>query len=123
MTNLPIYNGDHPTHIMEGMDDDKRLLASKNAELRRLIEQRAEAERVYNVAMSQKIMELRAGGEPVSVIKDLVKGDKHVSQLKLNYEIALGIENACRESMKDVRSSIDAARSKLTWLRAERFNQ
>lgn len=105
------------------MERDKQVLSAKNAELIRYSEQRAEAEKVYNTAMAQKILKMRSQGESISIIKDVAKGDNYVAQCKLNYEKALAIENACKESMKDIRSSIDMARSILTWQRMEYYNQ
>jgi hypothetical protein len=108
---------------MQGMSDDKRLLSSKNAEYLRLIEQRAEAERVYNIAVAEKTLYMKSEGHPVSILRDIVRGDKFVAGLKKNLDIADGITKACHESMKDVRASIDSARSYLSWLKAEMQSQ
>jgi len=112
-----------PADVLQGMTESKRLLASKNAEYLRLIQQRAEAERVYNIAVAEKTMRLRSDGESISLVDKLVKGDKYVAQCKLNLEIAIGIEKACAESMKDIRSDIDSSRSLLSWLKAEMQSQ
>ena len=112
-----------PAEILQGMSDDKRLLASKNQEYLRLIQQKAEAEKVYNIAVAEKTLRFKSDGHPISIISSLVKGDKYVADLKKNYDIADGICKACQESMKDVRASIDSARSYLSWLKAEMTNQ
>lgn len=101
------------------MSEKNRLLTSKNAEYLRLVEQRAEAERLYNIAAAEKTMNLKADGNSISLIDKLVKGDRHVAKLKLNLDIAQGIERACLESIKDIRASIDTYRSLLAWLKAE----
>ena len=113
----------NPGKIMMGMQDDKRLLSSKNQEYLRLLQQKAEAERVYHIAVAEKTLSAKSEGHPVSIITALVKGDKYVADLKKNYDIADGIAKCCLESMKDIRSSIDSARSYLSWLKTERLNQ
>jgi|GEM_PF-1659340 len=113
----------NPAQIMRGMEKDKLVLSAKNAEYSRYLQQKAEAEKVYNIAVAQKTLHYKEAGHPISIISALVKGDKHVADLKKNFDIADGIAKACHESMKDVRSSIDAARSYLSWLKAEMMNQ
>jgi len=105
------------------MEDDKRLLSSKNSEYLRLSGQKAEAEYAMNVAIADVTLRMKTDGSPATLISTLVKGNKAVAKLILNYQIACGQERACLESMKDLRSSIDAARSLLTWQRMEYYNQ
>jgi len=113
----------NPAQVMQGMLDDKRLLASKNAEYLRLLQQRAETERLYNIAVADRTLKFKADGHPISIISNLVKGDKYVAGLKKNLDLADGMAKANHESMKDVRASIDAARSYLSWLKAEMQSQ
>ena len=113
----------NPAEVMTGMENDKRLLGAKNQEYLRLVQNRAEARKVYRMAYKSQLLRERADGQSITLVKDIVNGDRDVAQYELNYEIALGIEKACLESMKDIRSSIDAARSLLTWFRNERYNQ
>ena len=107
---------------MEMLDDKKSRLRAKNDEYKTLIEKRANAEYEYNVAFAERLMTERIDGTPITVAKELAKGNKGVGKLKLNYEIQLGIERACLESMKDIREAIGADRSILTWLREEKVN-
>ena len=113
----------NPAEVMAGMENDKRLLGAKNQEYLRLVQNRAEARKVYRMAYKSQLLRERADGQSITLVKDIVNGDRDVAQYELNYEIELGIEKACLESMKDIRSSIDAARSLLTWFRNEKYNQ
>ena len=108
-----------PQQIMDGMKDKNRMLSQKNDEYQKLLEVKAQAEMNYNQAYAQKITELRINGEPTTIIKELAKGDVSVSKLMHEYAIAIGVEKACLESIKDIRTAIDSYRSLLTWLRAE----
>ena len=108
-----------PQQIMDGMAEKNRMLSTKNDELSELYKKYAEAEREYNIAYAKKVTSLRMDGEPITLAKDLAKGDKVVSDLFYNMRIAEGVLNACREKIKDLRSSIDTYRSLLSWLKAE----
>ena len=108
-----------PQEIADGLGAKNRELTSKNQELQDLYEKYAETEREYNIGYAQKITKLRMDGEPITIAKDIAKGDKVVSDLFYKMRIAEGVLNACRERIKDLRSSIDTYRSLLSWLKAE----
>ena len=112
-----------PQQIMDGMAEKNRQLTMKNDEYLQLVENRAQAERQYNIAAADKTLKLKAEGCSVTLISSLVKGDKHCADLKLQFDIAVGIERACLESIKTIRSAIDAYRSLLAWLKAEMQSQ
>ena len=104
---------------MQGMEEDKRLLSSKNTEYIEFLRQRASFEGTYNIAYAEKILQLKSDGYPVSILAALARGDRKVASIKRELDIADGIARACQESMKDIRASIDSARSYLSWLKAE----
>jgi hypothetical protein len=108
-----------PQEIMDGLQAKNRLLTQKNEEYLKLVEKRAEAERRYNVAVATETFTLKSNDHPITIIDKLVKGNKTVSNLKYDYDVAQGVERACLESIKDIRTAIDSYRSLLTWLRAE----
>ena len=108
-----------PAEIMNGLQARNRELSSKNDELIQLTESAAEAKREYLIAMASKTTELRLAGEPIGIIRDLIKGDKAVANLQYKWDIADGVLLACRERIKDIREAIGTYRSILTWLREE----
>ena len=109
----------NPSEIMRGMQEKNRLLSAKNDEYKMLVEKRAEAERAYNVAVATEAFTLKNDGCAISLIDKLIKGSKVVSDLKYALDVTQGVERACLESVKDIRTAIDSYRSLLTWLRAE----
>lgn len=109
----------NPQQIIDGLQEKNRQLTMKNDELAELYKTLAEAEREYNVGYAQKVTRLRMDGEPVTLAKDLAKGDKTIADLFYKMRIAEGVLNACREKIKDIRSAIDTYRSLLSWLKAE----
>jgi hypothetical protein len=112
----------NPEKRMRMLDDKKQILRAKNEEYKTLVEARAIAEQDYNIAFAQQLMKERIDGTPITVAKELTKGDRTVAKLKMDYEIKSGIERACLESMRDVREALGADRSILTWLREEKVN-
>jgi len=109
----------NPTELMKGMQEKNRLLTAKNQEYIDLSEKHAATKRNYNVAYAAKVVELKIDGQPITIIKDLVKGDKIVAEMGYEMDIAEGVLKACRESMADIRAAIDAYRSLLSWLKTE----
>jgi len=108
-----------PASIMKGMSQKNLLLQSKNDELLVLSEKRAQAERDYNVAVAKKTLQLKADGHAISLITTVCKGDKIVSDLKYDCDVADGVYRACQESLRDIRSAIDCYRSMLSFLKEE----
>jgi len=108
-----------PQKVMNGMSEKNRMLSKKNEELKELGEQCAILNREYRIARAKKILELKAEKHPATLIVDICKGDEGVAQLKSEAETAKVIYNSCRESIVDIRTSIDTYRSILAWLKAE----
>ena len=108
-----------PQEIMNVLQKKNRMLTDKNDEYIVLAEKRAEAERDYKVSYAVQMLRFKQDGTAITILRDLVSGDKTVSDLKFKYEVAMAIERACLESMKDIREAIGTARSLLVWLRSE----
>ena len=109
----------NPAKYIDGLEQKNRQLTMKNDELADLYKAHAEAEREYNVEYAKKVTRLRMDDKPVTLVKDLAKGDKAIAELFYKMKIAEGVLNACREKIKDIRSAIDTYRSILSWLKAE----
>jgi len=109
----------NPAKYIGGLESKNRELTMKNDELAELYKKLAEAEREYNTAYAQKVTALRIDGEPVTLAKDLARGDKAIADLFYTMRIAEGVLNACREKIKDIRSAIDTYRSILAYIRME----
>ena len=111
-----------PAEIFEGLIQKNRLLGQKNSEYLQLAEKRAEAERDYSISVAEYTLKYKED-YAATLIPKLVSGNKVVAGLKFKFDVALAIEKACLESIKDIRSAIDTYRSLLTWLRAEMTGQ
>ena len=112
-----------PQEIMDGLAEKNPLLSAKNDEYATLVEERSANEREFNIATARKVMELRSRGEPIGLVDKLCRGDKLCAQLKYEYEVSVGVEKACLQSIKNLRSAIDTYRSLLSWLKSEMTGQ
>ena len=112
-----------PQEIIDDLNSNLILLSRKNDEYATLVEERSANEREYNIAVARKTMELRGKGEPIGLVDKLVKGDSLCAQLKYEYEVSVGVEKACLQSIKNLRSAIDTHRSLLSWLKSEMTGQ
>ena len=113
----------NPAEIMQGLASKNRMLTQKNEEYLELAEKRAQAERDYKIAFAHKLLDLKSHGESVTMSKDIASGDKIVAKLKFEADVALAVERACLEKIKDLRSQVDTYRSLLSWLKAELQSQ
>ena len=112
-----------PQSIMDGMAAKNRMLTQKNDEYGELVRKEADAERLYNLAFARVVLEMKADGQSVTLIKDLVKGDKVVADAKFFWAVATGILKANTASCKTLSGQIDTYRSLLAWQKAEMLRQ
>ena len=59
----------------------------------------AYAEHNYRVALSQRLTELRAEGQPVTHLADIARGEKKIANLRLNRDIAQGLYDSSKEAI------------------------
>jgi len=108
-----------PQQLMNGLQKKNQILTQKNEEYKILVQQKADAEESYSIALSKKMLELQSDGKPITLIKDLAKGDKVVAGLKRDWDIKAGVASACLKYIDAVTNQIDSYRSILSWLKAE----
>ena len=112
----------NPQQVMDRLVLIPTLLSEKNDNYLSLMKLRSKSEGEYNIAVAKKTLELKQDGNSITLIDKLVKGDKVVANFKWKLDVAYGVENACMQSIKDLRSESDSLRSLLTWLRSEKGN-
>ena len=105
--------------ILRLMERKLMELTRKNTEVQELHEAWADAERNFNIEYAKKLLLLRSESEPVTLVKDLAKGDKFVADLYFKMRVAEGVRNACRGSIRTLLSAIDKLRSELSYLKQE----
>jgi hypothetical protein len=92
----------HPYSFGEARDICNRASrAMQGAEefLRDAYRQYAEAERAYRKALADRIVELRADGQPATLTADLARGDKQVAYLRYKRDVAEGLKEAAQTAV------------------------
>jgi len=107
-----------PPEIMDGLIRKNHELDAKTKEYADLIDECAEHERNYHVALSKKALELKAEGESITFINLFIKGDKRIADLRFDYHVSDAKSKACLQAIKDIRVAIDSYRSLLAWEKA-----
>lgn len=111
----------NPQSLIKGIQAQNRNLSLKNEDLQKFSQVAAEKKRDYRIVKAQKILELKSEGQSVTIIKDICNGDKIVAEARFQFDVADGIYKACKESIFDIRASIDSYRSLLAWLKVELY--
>ena len=108
----------YPAQIVRAIQDDLILLEHKTKEFESLITKKAEAEMVYNVEFGKQLL-LNKSDHPATLLIKIVSGMHSVAQLKFKLDVADGVMKACNESIRNLRTSIDAGRSILSQKKEE----
>jgi hypothetical protein len=105
---------------MDGLIKKNHELDAKTREYAKLLDECAECERVYHVALARKALEMKSEGQSATFINSYIKGNKNVADLRFDYHVAEAKQKACLQAIKDIRVMIDSYRSLLAWEKAAR---
>ena len=111
-----------PQEIIDRLEGSNIILSQKNDEYIELSKKRAEAERIYNVAVAEETLRLKLEGTAATIMDKLVKGNKTVAQFKFDLDVADGVLKACSSQIKIILAQIDTYRSLLAWMKMELHN-
>ena len=73
----------------------------------------AEAEQTYRVALAKKMLELREGGYPATLVGDLARGDKEVAKLKFERDCSEVVYDNAKEAVNVYKRQIDVLREQI----------
>lgn len=112
----------NPQQLMESIQETLRDLARLNNKLYQYGKERAYTEQRYRIELNKKLLELRLNKCPTSIINDVARGDKQISQLRLKRDLADNKFYVCKEAISTKKIEIESLRSLLTWQRVELSN-
>lgn len=104
-----------PERIISLIQQAIQSLALKTNEYQELLIKRAQTEQGFDVAYAARILELKAEGEPATIIPILAKGTNHVAELKFQFQVAEAMVKASDKSMKNLESALVGYNSILSW--------
>lgn len=111
-----------PQQIMDALLNAQTELTELNKKLFSFGKEREYAEQQYRIQLNKKLLQLRIEKCTSTIIQDVAKGDKYISDLRLNKGLAENKYNVCLEAIRDKRLQIETLRSLLTWQRVEYGN-
>lgn len=88
------------------MKDLMELLNKANKELSKRARDYAESYRNYRITLSQKMVLERDKGTPVTILSDIVRGDKEVADAKYNEIVTEGLYRSCLEAINSYKLQI-----------------
>ena len=99
--------------------EKNKWLFMKLKEQKTLIQDMAQKEHDYRVALAQTILSLRTDGTPVTIMSDISRGDKIIAKLKLERDISKGMADACKQGIRAIQTAISGLQSMISTRRAE----
>lgn len=98
-------------NIKKAIYEGSQRLNDASKMIFKLAKDKAETEKEYRVALAKKLVELREEGVAVGLIGDLARGDKELSDLKYNRDVASETFTAGRDALKAIQSELSALQS------------
>jgi len=85
--------------MWDEIQENMIMLEKAVSEMKSRSKNKAEAEHNYRVALSKRLTELRAEGQPVTHLADIAKGEKNIASLRLTRDIAEGLYDSSKEAI------------------------
>jgi hypothetical protein len=108
----------NPQSVIETLYRKGATLDHKNDEFKDIGICLAESERDYNIAISKKMLELKAGGIASSACEKMAKGDPVIAALKFEVAKQTILLDACKRATRAIDTQIDIMRSDLSFQKA-----
>lgn len=75
------------------------LLETAVTEMKKRSKDLAQKEYLYRMALSKRLTELRADGQPVTHLADIARGGPNIAKLRLDRDIAKGLYDSSQEAI------------------------
>ena len=108
-----------PDQVISSLNKSYSALYRATEEMNELATNEAEAERAYKVALAQRMLELKADGQSITLIPKLAEGDKLVADLKFKYNVASEVYRIHRAKINSYKTAVNKNQSELGIVKAE----
>ncbi len=85
--------------MWEEIEKYNNLLETAVTEMKKRSKDLAQKEYTYRMALSKRLTELRAEGQPVTHLADIARGEPNIAELRLNRDIAKGLYDSSQEAI------------------------
>lgn len=89
--------------LMDRMSQLTSMLNAANSAFVKRGKEYAEAEHDYRIALASKILELRAEGQPATLVSDLARGDRAIARLKLSRDTKEVVYKSAQEAIQSYK--------------------
>lgn len=85
--------------MWEEIEKYNNLLETAVSEMSKRSKDFAQKEYLYRMALSKRLVELRAEGQAVTHLSDIARGEPEIAKLRLNRDIAQGMLDSSKEAI------------------------
>jgi len=85
--------------MWEEIEKYSDLLEKANTEMKKRSRDKAQKEYLYRIALSKRLVELRAEGQAVTHLADIARGEEKIARLRLDRDIAQGLYESSQEAI------------------------
>ena len=100
--------------LWQEINTELTMMQRAIGELKARGQAKAETEYKYRMALSKRLIELKAEGNPVTHLGNIAKGEPEIAKLRLERDIADSLYNSCFEAINVYKIKIPVMENQLT---------
>ena len=100
--------------LWQAIEEELKMLDAAVKALRPRGEKKALTEHAYRVALSKRLLELRAAGQPVTHLLEIAKGEVEIAMLRLERDIAEALYESAQEAINVQKLKIRVLENQLS---------
>lgn len=100
--------------MWQAIEEELKLLDAAVKALKPRGQKKAQTENDYRVALSKRLLELRAAGQPVTHLLEIAKGEPEIAQLRLERDIAESLYESAQEAINVQKLKIRVLENQLS---------
>ena len=100
--------------MWQEIEQELKLLDAAVKALKPRGQKKAQTEHDYRVALSKRLLELRAAGHPVTHLLEIAKGEEEIARLRLERDIAESLYESAQEAINVQKLKIRVLENQLS---------
>ena len=100
--------------MWQAIEKELKLLDAAVKALKPRGQKKAQTEHDYRVALSKRLLELRAAGQPVTHLLEIAKGEPEIAGLRLERDIAESLYESAQEAINVQKLKIRVLENQLS---------
>ena len=100
--------------MWQAIEEELKLLDAAVKALKPRGQKKAQTERDYRVALSKRLLELRAAGQPVTHLLEIAKGEPEIADKRLQRDIAESLYESAQEAINVQKLKIRVLENQLS---------